>query len=135
MGYFLAPLPGLSVYVSAGLAYRYAQKLARPLRKRAPLPLLCRTAQCISHHTDRCLMCYADGMRTTLELDDDLLSAARHVARQQGVTLGQVISELARQSLAATAPLKVRNGAMLFVPKAHASKPDLRIVNELREEA
>lgn len=74
-------------------------------------------------------------MRTTLELDDDLLHAARHLARQQGVTLGQIVSELARQSLAAKAPLKARNGALLFVPKAHVSKPDLRTVNQLREEA
>lgn len=80
-------------------------------------------------------MCYADGMRTTLELDDDLLATAKHLARQQGVTLGQVISELARQSLATKAPSKVRNGALLFVPKARASKPDLRIVNKLRDEA
>ena len=74
-------------------------------------------------------------MRTTLDLDDDLLTTAKQLARQQGVTLGQVISELARQSLATKAPLKVRNGALLFVPKAGASKPDLRIVNELREGA
>ena len=74
-------------------------------------------------------------MRTTLELDDDLLSTAKHLAQQQGVTLGQVISELARQSLATKAPLKVRNGALLFVPKAGASKPDLRKVNQLRDEA
>jgi hypothetical protein len=70
-----------------------------------------------------------------LDLDDDLLNTARHLARQQGVTIGQVISELARQSLAATARGKVRNGALLFVRKARASKPDLEIVNQLREEA
>jgi len=74
-------------------------------------------------------------MRMTLEVDDDVLGAARQVARQQGVTLGQVISELARRSLAVTAPLKVRNGALLFAPKAGASKPDLRTVNQLRDEA
>ena len=74
-------------------------------------------------------------MRTTLELDDDLITTAKHLARQQGVTLGQVISELARQSLTARDPLNVRNGALLFVPKPRASRPDLRIVNELREEA
>jgi hypothetical protein len=74
-------------------------------------------------------------MRTTLELDDDLLTTTRQLARQQGVTLGQLISQLARQSLAARAPLKVRNGALLFVPKAGVSKPDLRIVNELRDDA
>ena len=79
-------------------------------------------------------MCYVEGMRTTLELDDDLITTARDLAREQGVTLGQVISELARQSLTTKAPLKVRNGALLFVPKARTSKPDLRIVNELRDE-
>ena len=74
-------------------------------------------------------------MRTTLDLDDELIASARQLARQQGVTLGQLISDLARQSLAARAPLKVRSGALLFVPKAGASKPDLRIVNKLREAA
>jgi hypothetical protein len=74
-------------------------------------------------------------MRTTLELDDDLLATARQLSRQEGVTLGQLISELARQSLAAKAPLKVRNGVLLFVPKAAASKPNLRIVNQLRDRA
>jgi hypothetical protein len=74
-------------------------------------------------------------MRTTLELDDDLLTTAKRLARQEGVTLGRVISELARQSLAAAAPVKVRNGALLFVPKAGASKPDLRTVNALRDQA
>jgi hypothetical protein len=52
-------------------------------------------------------------MRRTLELNDNL----------------------ARQSLAARAPVKVRNGALLFVPKARVAKPDLRIVNKLRDAA
>ena len=81
------------------------------------------------------MMRYAVSMRTTLELDDDLITAARQLARQQGVTIGQLISELARQSLATRAPLKVRNGALLFVPKAGGAKPDLRIVNQLRDGA
>ena len=74
-------------------------------------------------------------MRTTLELDDDILTTTRQLARQQGVTIGQLISELARQSLAARAPLKVRNGALLFVTKAGASKSNLQIVNELLDGA
>ena len=74
-------------------------------------------------------------MRTMLELDDDLLTTAKQLARQQGVSLGQVISELARKSLATKAPLKLRNGALLFVPKARALKPDLGIVNKLRDDA
>lgn len=80
-------------------------------------------------------MYYRIGMRTTLELDDDLVTAAKHLARQQGVTLGEVISELARKSLSAGVPPKERNGVLLFVPKARASKPDLRVVNKLRDEA
>ena len=74
-------------------------------------------------------------MRITLELDDDLVTTARQLARQQGVTLGRVISELARQSLARRSPLKVRNGVLLFEPKARASKPDLQVVNDLRDKA
>ena len=52
-------------------------------------------------------MRYNAGMRTTLELDDDLLQVARQLAQQQGMTMGQVISELARKALepqAAAAP-------------------------------
>ncbi|MGO9241633.1 MAG: CopG family transcriptional regulator [Bryobacteraceae bacterium] len=74
-------------------------------------------------------------MRTTLELDDDLLATAKQLARQKGVTLGYLISELARQSLHTGAPLKVRHGVPLFVPKAGARKPDLRTVNALRDQA
>ena len=74
-------------------------------------------------------------MRTTLELDDDLVAAAKRLARQQGSTLGEVITALALKSLGAGAPLKVRNGVPLFVPKAGAAKPDLEIVNKLRDGA
>ena len=78
-------------------------------------------------------MCYFDVMRTTLELDDDLLASARELARKDGVTLGQLISALARQALATKAPQKVRNGFLLFDPKPGAPKPDLRLVNQLRD--
>ena len=74
-------------------------------------------------------------MRTTLELDDDLLTTAKELAQKKGVSLGRVISELAWQSLATKAPLKVSNGALLFIPNAGASKPDLRTVNALRDQA
>lgn len=74
-------------------------------------------------------------MRTTLEIDDDLLVAAKDLAREQGSTLGEVISKLARQSLDSSAPPKVRNGVPLFARKAGASRSDLRIVNELRDGA
>lgn len=74
-------------------------------------------------------------MRTTLELDDDLVAMAKQLAKQQGMTLGQVVSQLARESMAAKAPPKVRNGVLLFVPKDSTSRPDLKTVNQLRDEA
>ena len=39
-------------------------------------------------------------MRTTLRLDDDVLRAARSLARTERKTVGQVVSELARRGLA-----------------------------------
>lgn len=41
-------------------------------------------------------------MRTTLNIDDDVLVAARLLARKDRKTLGRVISELARNSLRGT---------------------------------
>lgn len=38
-------------------------------------------------------------MRTTLNLDPDVLRAVRHLARSQGRSLGDVVSELARRGL------------------------------------
>ena len=73
-------------------------------------------------------------MRTTLELDDDLLQAARQLAAQRGMTMGQVISELARQALAPKGAPRVRNGVPLFAPKARAKQPHLALVNKLRDE-
>jgi hypothetical protein len=78
-------------------------------------------------------MCYNSDMRTTLELDDDLLQVARQLAAQRGMTMGQVISELARKALAPKAAPRVRNGVALFVPKAGAKQPHLNLVNKLRD--
>jgi hypothetical protein len=38
-------------------------------------------------------------MRTTLDIDDDILQAAKELARAEKKTAGQVISELARKGL------------------------------------
>jgi hypothetical protein len=51
-------------------------------------------------------------VRTTLDIDDDVLAAARELAEQQKSTAGRVISQLARQALTrpADATLIGRNG-------------------------
>jgi Arc/MetJ family transcription regulator len=38
-------------------------------------------------------------MRTTLDIDEDLLAAAKELARKEGSTAGQVVSRLLRRSL------------------------------------
>lgn len=46
-------------------------------------------------------------MRTTLDIEDDVLFAAKEIARREKKTLGQTISELARRAFASprnTAP-------------------------------
>jgi hypothetical protein len=54
-------------------------------------------------------------MRTTLDIADDVLQAAKELAQRQGSTAGQVISELARRGLNAP-PMKRRPGLRGGVP-------------------
>lgn len=78
-------------------------------------------------------------MRTTLSLDDDVLEAARALARQRGISLGEVISGLARDALRAAVPSetppKQRSGLPLLGSKAPAAVVDLHLVNQLRDES
>lgn len=46
-------------------------------------------------------MLYLFLMRTTLDIDDDVLAAARDLAKAEGKTMGEIISELARKALTA----------------------------------
>lgn len=47
-------------------------------------------------------------MRTTLDIDDEVLTAAKEIARRRHTTAGAVISELARRAL--TQPASERHG-------------------------
>ena len=74
-------------------------------------------------------------MRTTVDIDDDVFQAAKNIAKTQSHTLGQVISALARQSLGKEqSALSIRNGVPLFTPKPASTRPDLSLVNALRDE-
>lgn len=81
-------------------------------------------------------------MRTTPQLDDDGLAAARVLARKQRTSLGAVISELARQALVAPAPgsssghqgADHRNGLPLLPWKEKGAPVDLELMNNLRDE-
>jgi hypothetical protein len=75
-------------------------------------------------------------MRTTLDLDEDILQAAKELAALEGTTAGKVLSELARRGLARGGKAgQVRNGVPLLAPRP-ASDPrvTMKRVNELRDE-
>ena len=69
-------------------------------------------------------------MRTTVDLDDDVLQAAKELARARGKTAGQVLSELARKGLQPTRTPRVRNGVPLL-----PSRPGRIITVEMVEAA
>lgn len=61
-------------------------------------------------------------MRTTLDIDDEVLAAAKALAKRSRKTAGQVISELAREALTRTsapavAEPEARYGFRPFAPR------------------
>ena len=73
-------------------------------------------------------------MRTTLDLELDVLQAAKEIGAVRGVSAGQVISELVRKALASTKTAKMRNGVPLFSRKAGSPLLTMAAVNRLRDE-
>jgi hypothetical protein len=72
-------------------------------------------------------------MRTTIDLDEDLLLIAKQLAEQQRTTMGRVVSKLVRKALEPGETPKVRNGVPLFTPVAGTVKPSLSLINRLRD--
>jgi len=73
-------------------------------------------------------------MRTTLDIDQDVLLAAKEMAKQRGVSMGKVLSDLARQALTRQAATAMRNGVPLFPRQPDAAVVTLELVNQLRDE-
>ena len=75
-------------------------------------------------------------MRTTLDIEEDILQAVKELAEFKGQTAGKVLSDLARKALTPTGPApKIRNGVPLL-PRRPAGAPlmTLKFVNELRDD-
>jgi len=74
-------------------------------------------------------------MRTTLDIDDDVLQAAKEIAANRGTTMGKVISELVRKGLRPKPWVRVRNGVPLLGPRG-PNDPILTVefINRLRDE-
>jgi hypothetical protein len=74
-------------------------------------------------------------MRTTLDLDEDVLQAAKELADTYGITAGKMLSNLARKALTPTGPVpKVRNGVPLLPRRTGQEIMTMKLVNELRDE-
>ncbi len=75
-------------------------------------------------------------MRTTLDIDDDVLQAAKEIAASRRSTTGKVLSDLVRAALRPRGNDRVRNGVPLLPRRsAGALRPTMKLVNELRDEA
>ena len=72
-------------------------------------------------------------MRTTLAIDDDVLQAAKEIARARNKTAGQVLSDLARESLEPKQSARVRNGVPLL-PSRSGRIVTVEMVEELLDE-
>ena len=74
-------------------------------------------------------------MRTTLVIDDDVLSAAKELAATEKKSVGEVISSLARRALSPEeSKVKTRNGISLLKIRKGASRVTSELVHQLREE-
>ena len=73
-------------------------------------------------------------MRTTLDLDEDILRAAKDLAEERSQSLGRVLSELVRKGLQPSGqPLDARNGVPLLARKPGARPVTSQMVKDLLE--
>ena len=74
-------------------------------------------------------------MRTTLDLDEDILQATKEIAAARRTTAGKVLSDLARKALAPARASQVRNGVPLLPRRPGAARrPTMQLVNDLRDD-
>ena len=74
-------------------------------------------------------------VRTTLDIDDDVLQAAKEIAASRATTAGRVLSDLARNALEPKRSPRVRNGVPLLPRRPKGSRrPTMALVNKLRDE-
>ncbi len=71
---------------------------------------------------------------TTLQLDGDVLAAALVLARQRRRSLGDVISDLARQTLSRPLADGSQNEVAQLPLRASGAVVDLDLVNQLRDQ-
>jgi len=73
-------------------------------------------------------------MRTTLTIDDEMLEAARSLARSEGRTLGDVVSDLVRKGLAPEPRIALSRGFPVFEVSPEAPPITTERVREILDE-
>ena len=76
-------------------------------------------------------------MRTTLDIEEDVLFAAKDLARREKKTAGQVISELARKGLAGATSSMAREPKAVYGFRPFPKEGRIvsnALINKLREE-
>jgi hypothetical protein len=77
-------------------------------------------------------------MRTTLDIADDVLQAAKERAKREGKTIGEMISELARRSLTSGhQPLSVKEPKAVYGLKPFKRRGGIvtnELIDKLRDE-
>ncbi len=72
--------------------------------------------------------------RTTLQLEDDAMKAAKAHAARHGLTLGEAVSELVRQAAERPLLTETRSGLQVVRLSRRSPKVKSELVERLREE-
>ncbi len=73
-------------------------------------------------------------MRTTINLDDDVLRAARSLANERGESIGTVVSELARKALTPVLDARYEGSFPVFMVREGAPAISPEMVREAFED-
>ncbi len=74
-------------------------------------------------------------MRTTLDIDEDVLQVAKEMATLRKTTAGKVLSELARQGLRPPDLSRIRRNGVPLLPSRPDERPvSMETVNLLRDQ-
>jgi hypothetical protein len=73
-------------------------------------------------------------MRTTLDIDDDVLAVTKDLASDRNLSTGKLISNLLRQALESKEAPVTRNGILLLRRPAGSLPTTMAEVNRLRDD-
>ena len=80
-------------------------------------------------------MRYTLNMRTTLDIDDEILLTVKEIAHQRNMTAGSVVSSLLRQSLQPKSfEVEYRKGVPVLPRRPNGPVVTMELVNRLRDE-